>query len=71
MAALPEMVDLAAVVPNWTIPEYCTCYGLMLDTRRFRKMFSDGQGKTMSDRRDMRHDTGIKDWERGWQSMYQ
>lgn len=58
--ALHNTLDVTAVVPEWSVSEYRSCYRRLLDARRFAVFFSDGRSKAMIDRRGARHelDTG-------------
>lgn len=58
-AALLETFLMVAVVPNWSVSGYFTRHGPLLHARWFAGIFSDGPGKSMVDRRCMRHDAVI------------
>lgn len=62
-AALHETLDPVANVPNWSVSEYCTRRGRLMEARRFAGMFLDGRGKTMVGRCDLRHETDFGAWE--------
>lgn len=68
-AMLPETLDLVLGKPNWTVSEYCTRYGRILDACWFAGMFSNGRSKTMIDRRGFRHGTDTGTRERRWSWM--
>lgn len=70
-AALPNSRDLTAGVPNWSIVDYCVCYGRLLNASQFSGMFSDDWGKTMIDCRGLRLDRHRAAWDCRWTSLWQ
>lgn len=66
---LSKTLGVTADVPNWSVSEYCTHYGRMLDASWFSVMFPDGRSSTMVDRRGIRQDTDIGERGRRWSAM--
>lgn len=63
-AALPEMFDLAAHVPNWSVSDDYARYGYLLNARRMARMFPDGWSTMIVDCRGIRHNTNFGALER-------
>lgn len=59
-----KALEVTADVPNRSVSEYRTHHGQMLDARRFSGTISDGQNRTVVDRRGMWHDTDFDAWQR-------
>lgn len=62
-------LDLTARAPSRSATKYRAPFSRLLNARRFGGMFSDGHGRTMIDRRGLRHDTDVCAWERRWASL--
>lgn len=60
---------LRETMPHKDVPDYRWLYLNALDERRFGAMFSDRQNSTKSDRMEVRRDTDIGAWNRGWQVL--
>lgn len=63
-AVLSETLEVTVDVPNLSVSDYRTRYGLMLDACRVAYMFSNDRSRTMVSRCGMRHDADIGAWER-------
>lgn len=58
-AALPATLDLRAVGPEWSVSEYCSRHGRLLDARRFAGMFLYERSETIIDCQGARYNTEL------------